>query len=353
MAECIDIPPPTQPTPTTVPTVPAVPAVPAVPTVPTVPSDEEFAYSGVGNDTLTPEQVEFTEARIDHLQRMLLQSTKDRCSLFVYGRSKAGKTSLINALLHGKSSGGNYSEKVGTKEIQPIERRITITAQSYKSMTVYDTVGLCRGLNEKKIKKEILQNCAPKQMDGVIVCQCWTDPFEEENLRMLHSMDPRIWTKTIFAMTKFDQIPPEIEDEEIEQTQTHKIMEKKREWEESIKNALRRLEVKEDVIQRVQIVFTTHTAKKTHNWRINGEQTDYNKTFIEKVFNSIEDIDQYLAMRNPEDDILTTKGKIRQFLEDTLNMPIIYAIFNDVAEGNMEMVLKRICEKIFDNAQEA
>ena len=284
---------------------------------------------------------------------MLLQSKKDRCSLFVYGRSKTGKTSLINALLKGKSSGGNYTENVGTTEIQPIVRHKPITTQTYESMTIYDTVGLCRGQDETKIKKEIKKICQPKEMDGVIVCQCWTDPFEEENLRMLHSMDPSIWTKTIFAMTKFDQIPPEIEEEEIEQTQTHKIKKKKKDWEESIKNALRRLEVKEDVVERVRIVFTTHTGKKNHNWKIYDEDDDYNKKFIKKVFDSIEDIDQYLAMRNAKDDIRKTKGKIKHFLEDTLNMPIIYAIFNDVAEGNMEMALKRICEKIFDNAQEA
>ena len=81
--------------------------------------------------------------------------------------------------------------------------------------------------------------------------------------------------KTIFALIKCDNFPAEIKRKNAE-TKKIAIAKMKHGWQTNIKTTLSELGVSQNVVEHIQIPFTTHTEEEKHiDWSLYGENNGY------------------------------------------------------------------------------
>ena len=180
----------------------------------------------------------------------------------VFGKAGTGKTSLASALITNKSGlSGSFGPLPGTKNLIEVK---TCRLKGI-SVYVYDTRGLWDGIiSNKEIMEAFQQICPADKLDLVIACFRWDDRLDRANKRIfpvINKMDSNIWKKTVFALTFCDNLPPEYK--YVSANEKSKLVNQKwAEWEGVLKNELKRLNIKQEVLCNIKICPTTHTEEK-------------------------------------------------------------------------------------------
>ena len=259
------------------------------------------------------EMIGYDDVFINEFEKAL---DREYCKFLMYGRSNAGKTTLSNALIRTKSSGGTYGPSEGTGGVTVLVEK--------GSTKVYDTKGLVAG-KERAVKAEIKKKCHPREMDCVIICLEWKGRLEEEHFEILHSLDPTVWTKAVFALTKCDELPLEINSKEGDEKKKA-IKEMKSLWVEKIKGTLRKLRVTQLVVDNIQVVLTTDTSLQCKIvWDHYGESNDYD--FIGKVMKSVQENISNLS----DDQSSTLTGLVRTVITLT-NESVLFSMIDEIRD---------------------
>ena len=190
--------------------------------------------------------------------------------IVMIGNTYTGKSTLVNALVHGKSTEGN----AGPKASKPLEPTTSVVHGFV--FKVYDTQGIqLTTKKDKTIKKmkKILSN----KFCIVVVCFRWDSRFDDERIKILevvNSLSNDIWYKVIIALTYSDILSPDwigLSDEK----KNDKLFLKNKEWNDVIRKVLSNFNVNDKLVKEMKICNTTHTEISTEhlphllNWREN------------------------------------------------------------------------------------
>ena len=179
-------------------------------------------------------------------------------NVLMIGKGGTGKTSLANAILSGKSSGGAFGPKAGTTEAVVTSTDVI----NEVPVKIYDIRGLSDGtVPSDTIIQAVQQQCPVENLSGVFLCFKFFDRLDAADKKVfsrLHQLGPDIWKKVIVALTFCDYIPPEMKDKSDDEKRKM-LNETWFDWEELIKYQLRHLRVSRYIIDNIQIVPTTYT----------------------------------------------------------------------------------------------
>ena len=190
--------------------------------------------------------------------------------LLMIGKPYVGKSTLVNALVRGKSTEGN----AGPKTSKPLEpTTLVVHGVVFK---VYDTQGIQLTTNKDEIIKK-MKTILSNKFCIVVVCFRWDSRFDDECMKILeliNSLSNDIWYKVIIALTRSDILSPDcigLSDKK----KNDEIVLKNKEWNNTIKKALSNFNVNDKLVEEFKICNTSHTEIPTEhllhlqNWREN------------------------------------------------------------------------------------
>ncbi len=210
-------------------------------------------------------------------------------TIMTIGKGGSGKTSLANAVLTNNSSGGHFGPKRGSSGL------VTTRTEPFPAvgvdLTVHDLMGLADiYFSDEELNEAVQEECDIDSVAVVIVCIKWSERFDEISRRILKRIDnlhSSIWEKVIFALTHFDQTPPEYKDMDKPQ-RDQKLTEFLSEWRKILRRELSILNVSEDITDNMGIVPTSHTA-------VSIDKHYFGALFADGVSNWLENFWQQLA----------------------------------------------------------
>lgn len=180
--------------------------------------------------------------------------------LLMIGKPYVGKSTLVNVLVHGKSTEGN----AGPKAAKPLEPTTSVVhGLVYK---VYDTQGIQLTTNKDETIKKMKMILSNK-FCIVVVCFRWDSRFNDECMKILeviNSLSNDIWNKVIIALTHSDVLSPDwigLSDEKI----NDEIILKNKEWNNELKKALSNFNVNDELVNEFKICNTSHTKIRTEH----------------------------------------------------------------------------------------
>lgn len=200
-----------------------------------------------------------TESITDYIKTDFKDGVSE-VNLLMIGKCGTGKTSLANAILSGKSSGGAFGPKPGTTEAVVTSTDV-INGVPVK---VHDIRGLYDGtVSSDTIIQAVQQQCPVENLSTIFLCFKFFDRLDAADKKVfsrLHQLGPDIWNKVVVALTFCDYIPPEMKDKSDDEKR-EMVEETWLDWEKLIKYQLRHLRVSLHIIDNIQIVPTTSTME--------------------------------------------------------------------------------------------
>ena len=251
--------------------------------------------------------------------------------LLMIGKPYVGKSTLVNALVRGKSTEGN----AGPKTSKPLEpTTLVVHGVVFK---VYDTQGIQLTTNKDEIIKK-MKTILSNKFCIVVVCFRWDSRFDDECMKILeliNSLSNDIWNKVIIALTRSDVLSPDWIDFSDEK-KNDKIILKNKEWNNAIKKALSNFNVNDELVNEFKICNTSHTEIPTENhlhllnWRENLVQNLFN------VFGNSPGFWDVVKPSKVEFDFCSKPANIEKISEHTYSIgDIVYTIApaSDVSAG--------------------
>ena len=173
--------------------------------------------------------------------------------LVMIGRPGAGKTSLRNTILYGKSE-GHPGSNAGTVEFDNSpDAVIPINGVQYN---VHDAPGIDVNHVPSFINDEIDANLL-NQRCIFVLCIRFDDRIldaDRKVLEVVNSFSNDIWTKVVIALTHSDVLPDGME-------KRNEIDTFSAQWHENIKKYIRELGVSDDTLKQLKICNTSRTDK--------------------------------------------------------------------------------------------
>ena len=194
------------------------------------------------------------------------QSPPESFTIFVIGKTGAGKSSLINSLLGEERA--TVSHGIHPTEHEPLERHEGVFCGV--PTTFYDTRGIGDlKFDKKKLIKELKKTIKSKG-DRYLVfnCQDFNSRLDDATHQFLQELakqfkkDYNFWKKSILVLTKANvdmhfYRPTSDEEREIpEDVKRQKMKEKMQDWCESVKSSLTKYGVTEEIILGMQVCCT-------------------------------------------------------------------------------------------------
>lgn len=185
-------------------------------------------------------------------------------NILVTGKTGAGKSTLVNALVGQKVAIEGRTHKPETKEVTEYETKL----ENGLEIKVWDSPGLQDGTSKEE---EYLADMKAKCKDIHLLLYCISLQNERSDLdcdesaitKLTKAFGPEIWNNAVFVLTYANYLQNRLK---IKSNPNGKELENQFEarisqWKEKIQGALRKVQVAENLISNINVVAAGHYRK--------------------------------------------------------------------------------------------
>ena len=180
--------------------------------------------------------------------------------ILVTGKTGAGKSTLVNALIGRKVATEGHTHQPETKEVTDYEK-----LENGLEIKVWDSPGLQDGTNKEE---EYLADMKAKCKDMHLLLYCISLKKKRSDLdcdgsaiiKLTKTFGPEIWNNAVFVLTHANYLPHRLETTDnlnAQELETKFEAEISR-WKVKIQGALRKVQVAENLISNINVVAAGH-----------------------------------------------------------------------------------------------